>query len=59
MVQLQDGNHTLVDQVTWEDINSQENLLKIRYKDGKFFNTTTLTEIKNKLNAGTKETSSN
>lgn len=59
MVQLQDGKPTLVDQVTWEDINSEENLLKIRYKDGKFFNTTTLTEIKNKLNAGTKETSSN
>ena len=59
MVQLQDGKPTLVDQVTWEDTNSEENLLKIRYKDGKFFNTTTLTEIKNKLNAGTKETSSN
>ena len=35
---------------TWETVNSEENLLKIRYKDGKFFNTTTLTDIKNKLN---------
>ena len=45
-----DGSPTLVDQCTWETINSKENLLKIRYKDGKFFNTTTLTDIKNKLN---------
>ena len=54
-----DGSPTLVDQCTWETVNSEENLLKIRYKDGKFFNTTTLTDIKNKLNASTKETSSN
>ena len=45
-----DGSPTLVDQCTWETVNSEENLLKIRYKDGKFFNTTTLTDIKNKLN---------
>ena len=45
-----DSSPTLVDQCTWETVNSEENLLKIRYKDGKFFNTTTLTDIKNKLN---------
>ena len=45
-----DGSPTLVDQCTWETINSEENLLKIRYKNGKFFNITTLTDIKNKLN---------
>ena len=49
----------LKDQISWEELRQEDNLLKIVYENGKFFNTTTLTEIKNKLNAGTKETSSN
>ena len=47
------------DKISWEELKQEDNLLKIVYENGKFFNTTTLTEIKNKLNAGTKETSSN
>jgi nicotinamide phosphoribosyltransferase len=42
-----EGGLTLIDKASWETEN--EGKLKTIYKDGKFYNETTLTEIKNKL----------
>ena len=42
-----EGGLTLIDKANWESENQGE--LQIIYKDGKFYNETTLTEIKNRL----------
>jgi nicotinamide phosphoribosyltransferase len=42
-------NYRLLDKQTWEHENLDNNQLKTIYKDGKFKNTTTLTEIRNRL----------
>ncbi len=44
------GEYILKDQATWEEVKSPENQLKIILLDGKFFNKTTLTRIREKLN---------
>lgn len=40
------GTLSLKDGITWDELEQDDNLLKIRYKDGQFFNTTTLEEIR-------------
>lgn len=42
-----EGDIVLHDKVSWEE--EKEGILKTIYKDGKFYNETTLTEIKNRL----------
>jgi nicotinamide phosphoribosyltransferase len=44
-------NGKLKDQCTWQEVESEENELRVLYKDGKFLRTTTLTEIRNRVNA--------
>lgn len=44
------GEYLLKDQATIEEVNSPENELKVRFKDGQFYNETSLTEIRQKLN---------
>ena len=39
----------LKDQISWEELQENDNLLKIVYQDGKFKNKVSLTEIRNKL----------
>lgn len=39
----------LKDQISWEELQQNDNLLKIVYQDGKFKNKVSLTEIKEKL----------
>ena len=39
------------DQCTWEEVRSERNELKTIFKDGKFFNQTTLTKIRSLVNA--------
>lgn len=39
----------LKDQISWEELKQEDNLLKIVYKNGKFINKVSLTEIRNKL----------
>lgn len=45
----EDGNITLFDKVNWEIETGDAGLLKTIYKDGEFQNTTTLTEIRERL----------
>ena len=40
----------LKDQISWEELREEDNLLFIVYKDGKFIKRTSLTEIRNKIN---------
>lgn len=40
----------LKDQISWEELREEDNLLSIVYKDGKFIKRTSLTEIRNKIN---------
>ncbi len=42
-------NRQLVDEVSWDDVNSEENELKIVYSNGQLTRETTLTEIKQRL----------
>jgi len=42
-----DGHLVLVDKVTWD--GEANGVLQTTYKDGEFFNTTTLTEIRKRL----------
>jgi len=44
-----DGHYILKDQVSWADVNSSENKLQVIFKDGKFYNETTLTAIRQRL----------
>ena len=39
----------LKDQISWEELRQEDNLLKIVYENGKFINKVSLTEIRNKL----------
>jgi len=43
------GKFILKDGITWDELEAEDNLLKIRYKDGEFFNTTTFEEIRERL----------
>jgi nicotinamide phosphoribosyltransferase len=45
----ENGQYILKDQATWSEVNSPENELKTIFKDGEFFNETTLTEIRERL----------
>jgi nicotinamide phosphoribosyltransferase len=45
-----DGQYYLKDRATWGEVNSSENCLKVIYRDGEFFNNTTLTEIRGRIN---------
>jgi nicotinamide phosphoribosyltransferase len=44
------GEYYLKDQASIEELLSEENQLKIRFKDGVYFNQTTLTEIRERIN---------
>jgi nicotinamide phosphoribosyltransferase len=44
------GEYYLKDQATVEEVLSENNQLKVRFKDGQFYNQTTLTEIRQKIN---------
>ena len=44
------GDYKIKDQCTWEEVYSERNELKTIFKDGKFFNTTTLTAIRLRIN---------
>ena len=39
----------LKDQISWEELKQEDNLLKVVYENGKFINKVSLTEIRNKL----------
>ena len=43
-------NGVLKQQCTWKEVRSEENELKLLFKDGEFLRVTTLTEIRQKLN---------
>lgn len=44
------GDYYLKDQATLEEVQSDKNELKIRFRNGNFYNQTTLTEIRNRVN---------
>lgn len=44
------GEYYLKDQATLKEVLSDKNELKIRFKNGKFFNQTTLTKIRERIN---------
>jgi len=46
----ENGDYYLKDQASLEEVNSKENELKVIFQDGKFYNQTTLTEIRNRVN---------
>lgn len=46
----EDGEYYLKDQATLKEVQSENNQLKVRFKDGNYYNTTTLTEIRNRIN---------
>jgi nicotinamide phosphoribosyltransferase len=46
----EDDEFILKDKCTWDEVNSDDNELKVIFKDGKFYNETTLTIIREKLN---------
>jgi nicotinamide phosphoribosyltransferase len=43
-------NGKLKDRCTWQEVKSEENELRLLYQNGVFLRTTTLTEIRNKVN---------
>lgn len=45
----ENDEYYLKDQATLEEVNSENNMLKIRFKDGKFYNTVTLSEIRERI----------
>lgn len=45
----EDGEYQTMGEVTEEKAYSEDNILQLIYKDGKFFNQTTFTEIRNRL----------
>ena len=45
----ENGTLSLKDGITWDELEAEDNLLKVRYKDGEFFNTTTFEEIRKML----------
>jgi nicotinamide phosphoribosyltransferase len=46
----ENGEYYLKDQATVEEVLSENNQLKVRFKDGQFYNQTSLTEIRQKIN---------
>lgn len=40
----------LVDQISWEELTQDDNLLTVVFKDGKFLKETTMAEIRNRVN---------
>jgi nicotinamide phosphoribosyltransferase len=40
------------DGISWDQLREEDNLLTVKYLDGKFYNETTLTEIRNTINNG-------
>lgn len=46
-----DGEHYLKDQATLEEVNSKENELKVIFQDGIFYNQTTISEIRERINS--------
>ena len=51
VIKDENGEYQLKDQCTMEEVNSDKNEMKIIFKDGKFYNQTTLTRIREKLMA--------
>lgn len=51
VVQGENG-YELVDQITWEEFQAEDNELKLVYLEGSFYNEKTLTEIRNTVNNG-------
>ena len=45
-----EGELVVKDSITWEELKEEDNLLVPVFKDGKFYNETSLTEIRKKLN---------
>lgn len=45
------GEYYLKDQASWDEVNSPNNQLKTIFKDGEFYNETTLTDIRSRLAA--------
>lgn len=45
------GGYVLKDRATWADVNSEENQLKVIFEDGKFYNETTFTAIRGRIDA--------
>lgn len=46
----ENGDYYLKDQATIEEVLSNNNELKVRFRNGEFFNQTTLTKIREKIN---------
>lgn len=46
----EEGEYYLKDQASLEEVLSEENQLKIRFKNGEYFNQTTLTEVRKRIN---------
>ena len=46
----ENGEYYLKDQASLEEVQSEENQLKIRFKDGQYHNQVTITEIRNRIN---------
>lgn len=44
-----EGEYVLRDQVTWDEVNSEKNELKLVFRDGEFFNQTTYDEIRERI----------
>lgn len=44
------GRYMLKDRATWDEFNSDDNQLKVIFKDGEFFNPITLTKIRENIN---------
>lgn len=49
----ENGEYVVRDQVTWEEFKDPSNLLRLRYSKGTFYNSTTLTAIREKLSSQT------
>lgn len=47
----ENGQYYLKAQATWDEVNSEENELKVIFEDGDFFNQTTLTDIRKRVDA--------
>lgn len=45
----QDGELTLIDEVSWEDVQAEDNKLEVVFANGEFVKETTLTEIRERL----------
>ena len=46
----ENGEYYLKDQSTLEEVLSEENQLKVRFKDGKYYNQVTLTQVRQRIN---------